>query len=150
MNKPTLPGFLFSLLMLSTSASATQYNVWYESNGVRTGMTQTPDEQPVMISIAFPGHAQSNIMISYSANEKCTNSANTFSLPVDHTTFEVDYRCTLIDEKSSVQHFTITDAKAVAYLYGRLQAGFTVVLQRSIKVYVANFTYPKQGSSPDL
>ena len=122
-----------------------EYNVWYEKDGVLYDITQTPDGNPVMISISQSGFKTANMVISYESEGMCPKS--TPALDINGEVIAAKYACAQ-QGKDKIEHFIVNDAAKVNALVGNLKSDFTVVVQGSIKVWAANIKKPKYGIAP--
>lgn len=129
------------------AAGAIEYNKWYAKDGVLYDITQTKDNNPVMLSIYAPGKESANMVVSYYSQGKCEENIHT--LKVDTNDFPAKYVC-MPEKDGKINHYTVTDANSVNYLVDRLASGFTIVLQDDIKVWVENFNNPKFGVAPNF
>ncbi|MGE4800770.1 hypothetical protein AB8989_10320 [Yersinia hibernica] len=140
-----------SLLVLTLSLSFTplchavydpkEYNIWHIQAGVLYGATQTEDEEPVLISIAGPTTPWANMVISLVSSEPCSINKTTTEFAFNNEMFAVEYSC-LTSASRTVISYTLHDANKVNKLYHQLKSGFTVTLDKRIKVWAANIGSP--------
>jgi len=137
------------LLLLSAYSNAAwqerELNTWYEKDRVLYDITQTVDDNPVMISIAQADYKTANLALSYMSNGKCSD--HTPSLRINNTIVPADYKCTPVG-KNKIEHYFVNDAARVNALVGHLKSDFTAVIQGDIKVWAANIKSPKYGMAP--
>ncbi|WP_235896974.1 hypothetical protein [Yersinia vastinensis] len=121
-----------------------EYNIWYIHGGVLYGATQTEDEEPVLISIAGPTTDWANMVISLMSHEPCDPTKVTTKFAFNNDMLTVEYRC-LKAADHTVSSYTLHDAVKVNQLYNQLKSGFTVTLDKRIKVWAANIATPKNS-----
>lgn len=143
-----LLGSLFSSGLLG-AALYSEYNTWYYNNGVLYDVAQTSGSQPVLISISQAGFDTANLVVSYFSEEACPATGTSSKLAVNGSDVATSYLCVATD-KGRIEHFMVTDAALVNQLVDRLKSDFTVVLQKDIKVWAANFKTPKYGLAPRM
>ncbi|WP_145583653.1 hypothetical protein [Yersinia thracica] len=118
-----------------------EYNIWHIQGGVLYGTTQTEDEEPVLISIAGPTTHWANMVISLMATEPCDITQTTTEFAFNNDLFTVEYGC-LTTAGQTLISYTLHDAAKVNKLYSQLKSGFTVTLDKRIKVWAANIGTP--------
>lgn len=137
------------LLLFSAHSNAAwqerELNTWYEKDGILYDITQTPDDNPVMVSIAQAGYKTANLAVSYMSSGGC--SKNIPSLTINNTIVPAAYKCVPVG-KNKIEHYLVDDADKVNALVGHLKSDFTAVLQGDIKVWAANIKSPKYGMAP--
>ncbi len=138
----------FLLLLSAHSIAAWQereLNTWYEKDKILYDITQTVDDNPVMISIAQADYKTANLAVSYMSNGRCSGEIP--SLRINNTIVPAGYKCVPVG-KDKIEHYIVDDADKVNALVGHLKSDFTVVLQGNIKVWAANIKSPKYGMAP--
>ncbi|EPF2603711.1 TPA: hypothetical protein ACXLW8_000115 [Yersinia enterocolitica] len=118
-----------------------EYNIWHIQGGVLYGATQTEDEEPVLISIAGPTTHWANMVISLIATEPCDLHKTTTEFAFNNEMLTVEYGC-LTTAGHTVISYTLQDADKVNKLYSQLKSGFTITLDKRIKVWAANIGTP--------
>ena len=137
------------LLLLSAHSNAAwqerELNTWYEKDRVLYDITQTVDDNPVMISIAQAGYKTANLTVSYMSNGGCSN--NNPPLRINNTIVPAAYKCVPVG-KNKIEHYIVDDADKVNALVRHLKSDFTAVIQGDIKIWAANIKSPKYGMAP--
>ena len=95
----------------------------------------------MLISIAGPTTDWANMVISLIDNEPCDNKKTTTEFAFNNDIFTVEYSC-LTTTDHTVISYTLHDAAKVNKLYNQLKSGFTVTLDKRIKVWAANIGTP--------
>lgn len=135
---------LSSLLLLSPLLHAgTEYNQWrINSTGVLSVITQTEKNEPVFISIAAGGTPGANVVITLTQEPACDEQQATAKLWVNNERQSVSYHCEHLNNLYLITWIIVDYNKANA-LYSALKSGFTVVLDKRIKIWVSNINSPK-------
>lgn len=137
------------LLLFSAHSNATrqerELNTWYEKDGILYDITQTSDDNPVMVSIAQPGYETANLAVSYISNGRC--SGETPLLRINHTIVPAAYKCVPVG-KNKIEHYIVDDADRVNALVRQLKSDCTAVLQGDIKIRATNIKSPRHGMAP--
>ncbi|WP_312274858.1 hypothetical protein [Pseudescherichia sp.] len=137
------------LLLLSAHSNAAwqqrELNTWYEKDGILYDITQTSDDNPVMISIAQAGYKTANLTVSYMSSGRC--SGETPLLRINNIIVPAAYKCVPVG-KNKIEHYIVDDADRVNALVVHLKSDFTAVIQGDIKVWAANIKSPKYGMAP--
>ncbi len=137
------------LLLFSAHSNAAwqerELNTWYEKDRVLYDITQTVDDNPVMISIAQADYKTANLAVSYMSNGGCSGGKP--SLKINNTVIPAAYKCVPVG-KDKIEHYFVDDAARVNALVGHLKSDFTAVIQEDIKVWAANIKSPKYGMAP--
>ncbi|ELY6223563.1 hypothetical protein SNQ29_000750 [Cronobacter muytjensii] len=139
--------YISSLGSTCAMVQGREYNTWYEKDAVLYDMTQTPDGNPVMLSISQAGRRTANMVISSLTAGKCPVQAKT--LEINNDIVPAEYVCT---EQGSdkIEHYLVRDADRVNAMVERLRSDFTVMSQQEIKIWAANIKTPKFGMTPRL
>lgn len=137
------------LLLFSAHSNAAwqerELNTWYEKDRVLYDITQTVDDNPVMISIAQAGYKTANLTISYMSNGGCSKTNP--PLRINNTIVPAAYKCVPVDN-NKIEHYIVDDADKVNALVRHLKSDFTAVIQKDIKIWAANIKSPKYGMAP--
>lgn len=132
------------LFLLPTLLHAeSEYNQWrINSAGVLSVITQTEKNEPVFISIAAGGTPGANVVITLMQDLSCDEQQISATLWINDKLQSVSYRCEHVHNIYLITYI-IVDHKKANELYSELKSGFTVVLDKRIKIWVANINHPK-------
>lgn len=131
-----------SLLLLfpATLLAGTEYNEWYRDNtGTLSVITQTEKNDPVFVSIAAGGTSGASVVITLM--QACNEQQVSALLWVNNVQQKVRFHCVHVNNMS-LTSYIIDDASRVNVIYSSLKSGFTVVLDKRIKIWAANINTP--------
>ena len=148
--KPVLFALFCTLPAWAAASTIPEYNTWYKRNGVMTGLTQTSSSEPVLVSIAHAGTMAANMVISYVTDSPCDERQKTADLHINHRVAQAGFSCLRASDQFSIYHYSLNQHEQINYLHEQLMQGFTVMLQKDIRVWVANYSQPRYGVSPRL
>lgn len=137
-----------SLLIFASAFTAEskprEYNVWHSFGGVLYVLTQTPDSNPVFISISSKGLAEVGMVITLQDQTSCDeDSKKPFFIDLQ----AVNYMLNCLPLTGSyLKTYTVTEASKIAYVLNRLKSDFTVVLSGDIKIWASNIQKPIYGT----
>ncbi|HCL5637824.1 TPA: hypothetical protein N2N45_003887 [Klebsiella aerogenes] len=148
-----MKGFLWytvamSLLCFQFSATALTYNTWYQSKGVMTDATQTDEGGPVLISLAYRKMPGAHLVVAYNEEGDCQDISDTEPFVINQQVTKAAIKCYQLDNKIRSLSYLVNDISYVDYFDNQLSAGFTVVLQNNIRVWVENYNHHISGFFP--
>lgn len=126
------------------SLAAPEYNVWYAKDGIYYDVTQTSDATPVLISFTSHPHTGGGMIITFSDKQNCSYIDNQMPIKIDFYYFDSKFSC-YAHNNYYILTYTITDEKAIDYVFSKLKKGFTVVFIDDIKVWASNINHPLYG-----
>ena len=135
---------IYLFVIPSYAAATTEYNVWYQKEGVMYDVTQTLENEPVLISITANSSPDAVMVITLKNDGACDATSVQEPLKIDFRKVSVSRSC-LVSRDIYFVTYVIKDLAVIDYVLKQLRAGFTVVLMDSIKIWAGNINKPLHG-----
>ncbi|KTJ39448.1 hypothetical protein ASU85_19695 [Klebsiella aerogenes] len=101
-----------------------------------------------MISLAYKKTPGAHLVVAYNEAGQCQDMSDTGPFVINQQVTKATIKCYQLDNKIRSLSYLVNDIRHVDYLDNQLSAGFTVVLQNNIRVWVENYNHPLPGFLP--